>query len=179
MRREAMTRRHKRRTSAVAMPRAVNDGLGGRPDYGDDLGPAMLARPSAIEPVGGEYRSVGETRVEARRCQDATLYDRMHAVGQLSDRQHATAARLARMWHAAGLEASVTGSYDEHVDGRGPESDAEDVTAQDRYHALMRGRRGAELLDAMLCGQHPGWRLPQLQAALDDLAREWGMTHDY
>ena len=66
-------------------------------DLGADLGPAALSRPSEVVVIEGRSRGSaardGE-RIEVRRYSDATLADRMHARGQLSDRQHAAAVRL-------------------------------------------------------------------------------------
>ncbi|MEY4707488.1 MAG: hypothetical protein RJB58_1211, partial [Pseudomonadota bacterium] len=43
---------------------------------------------------------------------------------------------------------------------------------------VAAGPIAGPVLDALMCGQHPGtWRLPECQAGLDWLADGWGMEH--
>lgn len=149
------------------------------PDFGA-LGPDDPRR-------DGEVVLVSRLRtgraVEAMRYSDATLYDRMHARAQLSDRQHEAAERLARMWTAAGLNPRVVAGIDvvrDRAEDEEPQHEQtdDDETPHDRYRRLMGSLSNAACmrLEAMLCEQHPGVRwLGSLQAALDDLADRWGM----
>lgn len=150
------------------------------PDFGA-TGPAQRARDGEV--VQTARLRTGRV-VDAMRYFDTTLYDRMHAVAQLSDRQHAAAQRLGSMWTAAGLNPRVVGNLDvvrERVedDAEPRESvQADDDTPRDRYRRLMRSlpQAAAMRLEAMLCEEHPGVRwLGSLHAALDDLADRWGL----
>jgi hypothetical protein len=159
------------------------------PDYGHDLGPASHARPSRIETIGGErISSIRAERIDVRRYSDTTLWDRMHARGQLSDRQHEAALRLGHLWTAAGLNPRVSADYavvaveGEALSEGGVRnlSDPEAPTARDLFRRLMREVPPvfAVRLDAMLSEQHPGvLHLTQLQAALDWLCDRWKI-HD-
>lgn len=137
-------------------------------DYGTD-GPAALARPSAVIEVGATYRGSvqpGEV-VYARRYADATRYDQMHANGQLSDRQHAAAVKLAGI---LGALPRTVGRY-----GAAPGGDEAEGLAE--YRRVLRSlpAQQAWRIDAMLRGDHPGWRLGDVQAGLETLGREWGL----
>jgi hypothetical protein len=137
-------------------------------------GPAAKARASEVKRIleaEGEYR--GQHRdghVTARRYDGPDPSEphyrawMLHQSGQLSDRQGVTAARLADMW----ARAHVRGAHTR-------DGSPDDASAMDRWQALMRGRADAVLLEGLCTGVGPGWRLRQLQAALDALADEWGV----
>jgi hypothetical protein len=161
-------------------------------DYGA-VGDAARARPSDIVAIEGRaISSRAAERITARRYSDATLYDRMHARAQLSDRQHQAATRLGIMWTAAGLNPRVCASYATVGDGgheddderRHPDhnpADPDQPSARDRYRRLLREMPAAYAirLDAMLLEQHPGvqW-LATLQAALVWLCDRWGIRDE-
>ena len=151
-------------------------------------GEGLLAR--AFRRVVIEGRSRGSVapaeRIEVTRYDDTTLYDRLYARGQLNQRQHRAAARLGRLWTAAGLNPRIQASYavvsddeawqeDEAVGG----SDLDGMTARDRYRKLMRRAKPqhALRLESMLLGdRHPGiFGLATLQEGLDWLCDEWGI----
>lgn len=146
------------------------------------------ARPCEV--ISPEAKSRGSRlpgkRVEVVRYNDTTLYDRMHARAQLSDRQHAAAVRLGHMFVAAGLHPKVSADIgmvrDDPQDDDAPERDPaedDDVTPLDRYRKVMRTRSPAHAmrLEAMLLDEHPGTAfLATLQSALTDLADRWGIA---
>lgn len=158
-------------------------------DMKADLGPANKARPSAIEAVGGDARVRGGIRaaaIHARVFHDATLFDRMHHFGQLSDRQRDASYRLSVLWSAAGLNPRVSADYralpteifDDDMPESAPDDDEDATTPLDRYRRLMREmpRVFVERVEAMLLGQHPGsGRLEVLQDGLDWLGDRWGL----
>jgi hypothetical protein len=159
------------------------------PTEADDRGQAAKARPSVFfSPEGKARGSIATERVEVRRYSDATLYDRMHARAQLSDRQHQAAERLHVLWTEAGLNPCVSMRFDAmqeeihasdddgtHVYGSW---DGEvGLTTLDAYRRCMRDVPSpfAIRLDAMLMGEHPGMmQLATLQAALEFMAERWG-----
>ena len=129
-------------------------------------------------------------RIEVVRYHDVTLYDRMHRVGQINDRQHKAAERLGNMWTAAGLNPRVQSTielvseeFQETADIPGVPNqthaaDPDAPTAKDRYRKLMRHMPVgyAMRVEAMLLDQHPGvqW-LSTLQLALDWTADVFGL----
>jgi hypothetical protein len=128
-------------------------------------------------------------RVERLAYADVILIDRMHTIGQLSDRQHSAAARLYRLHVAAGLTPRITPRVDamrvddDLDDWSGEVPDAADgetpaEAARRAYRAALRdlGDYLGCLLDALMLGQHPGtWRLAAAQDGLDRLAQVWGI----
>jgi hypothetical protein len=138
-------------------------------------GPAAKARASEVKRIleaEGEYR--GQHRdghVTARRYDGPDPSEphyrawMLHQAGHLSDRQGVTAARLADLYACSHYRGGLSG-----------DASPDAVGALDRWQALMRGRAHAGLLEGLVTGLGPGWRLRQLQAALDALADEWGIT---
>jgi hypothetical protein len=113
-------------------------------------------------------------RIEARRIHCTELYDRMHAVGQLSDRQHAAAERYAMLFVAAGLHPRLSADYGSR---RAKSHDSgEGVGPLDIYRRAARQSPDSRHIEAMVLGQHPGnaW-LEVMQGALDDYARAWSI----
>lgn len=147
------------------------------------------SRPSSVVEIEGKSRGGGNTptdRITVNRYSDATLYDRMHQRAQLSDREHQAADRLARMWTAAGNNPRVSASHtmireDEVVEFDAPmetcAADPDEPTARDRYRRMMRhaGEVRSLRVEAMLCDEHPGWRLPELQEALGYFGDVFGL----
>jgi len=136
-------------------------------DRGAD-GPAMLAR----------HRVPYETSlgVMATLTSDGHMLDRMHARAQINDRQYSAAMRLLEMCDAAGL--SIAGAAQYGRIGHGGEMSDAMADARGAWNRLMKGLGGhkADLLFSLCHERHPGtaW-LATVQAALDDLARKWGM----
>lgn len=156
-------------------------------DYGAS-GMAAKLRPTAMFSM--ERKSPiknAPLRIDVVRYVDSTLFDRMHARGQLSDRQQEACYRLSVLWTAAGLNPSVCADYgvvgenthdDDMPESAPTEGEDGDATALDRYRKLMRETPPAYVLclDAMLAENHPGTqRLPLLQSACDWLADRWGL----
>jgi len=112
---------------------------------------------------------------------DVTTFDAMNHVGQLCDREHRVAARLYGLFLAAGLGGSPvmrSEAISEGVDDMGAElAGGDPEQARMAYRRILRDSGGISgpILDALMHGQHPGWRLPDLQAALEWLGTEWGM----
>ena len=140
------------------------------------------ARPTVTERIKVRISATRVTEREITRYVDATMIDRMHHAGQLSDRQHAAGARLYALYRHAGLEPRSTARYD--VLREAVEDDGEVETAQEpdearaAYNALLR--RSGPLFGGLLAGMmghtHPGVRwLATAQEALDWLGDEWGM----
>ena len=140
--------------------------------------PRPMAR---VRIEGVRVSSTRSIAIEVDRYEDVTLPDRMHARGQLSDRQHVAALRLYGLWLAAGQSPRTTGRLDTRPDEEPMDAAEEgdpDGDARDVLRGLLRqaGPVCGPILDAMCHGQHPGsWRLVQLQAGLDWLGDEWGM----
>ena len=107
-----------------------------------------------------------------------TLYDALHQSAQLSDREYVAARRITLLWQESGIGGGVCAKYGE-APGRNL-SDPDAVGAEDRYNTAMRALRPEHdaRVVAMVRGEHPGWRLPELQAALGALADEWGIERD-
>jgi hypothetical protein len=148
-------------------------------DFGA-AGPAAARRPSLkieVEGVAKGSASPGDV-VTVLRYLDTALHDRMYACGQLSTRQRATAARVARMHEEAGFEPRTSASYAPRGWLHGHNDDDQEAEAVIEFRRLLGGcsEVHAWLLHGLCLGQHPGtWRLTTLQAALDDLARQWGI----
>lgn len=166
-------------------------------DHGMDLGPAAHARQTSLVRVGGKLRGAGQRSadaVQAVRVQGTTLFDRMHAAGQLSDRQHAAGRRLHNLWRAAGLNPQVSARYPGSLaamsddDGEDfPDRDPDGATPRDNHRRLMRQLPAhmASLLDAACMWLperpvgHPGVRyLATFQESLNRLADIWGMKQE-
>ena len=156
--------------SAVA-PREPSAGT--RVDHGA-RGMANRARPQHLQetPQAGVFRKAME---------DAHLIDRLRNVSQLSDRQHAAAVIVATMHDEAGFEPKVVAAYAPRGWSGGHDEDTEEQTATTRFRHLLGdcSEASAWLLHQMCLGQHPTLhRLGSLQAALDDLAKKWGISDD-
>ena len=151
------------------------------PDLGAD-GPANRLRPRVTEQVQIRITATRTIRRDVTRYADALLIDRMSYAGQLSDRQHAAAARLHALFRAAGLGGNVTARYgdsvrdedaEEYIEAAGDGGDA-----RIGYRRLLRDAGGlwGPVLDALMHDQHPGVRwLAACQDALDWLGDEWGI----
>ena len=141
-----------------------------QPDHGTRT-PAQAARPQ---------RTI-ETIRAGIRCQvydDATLADRMHNAGQLSDKQHYAADRVMELHAEAGFEPAVAGSYAPRGWSSGHDDDTEEAAAIGRFRQALgwNSPAAAWILHGMCLGQHPGVsKLGSLQAALSDLAKHWGI----
>jgi hypothetical protein len=152
---------------------------GGPPDQGAD-GPANAARNSRIRKIAGEWRgsATKDNAIRVRAFDDSTMFDLMHARGQLSDAQHRAAAKLYRLWTNAGRNPRMTSVYGQRV-GVGGSPIADGVLSPlDLYRAAIRQFRGirADLLETVMLGVHPGtFALQDYQHALDDLVAEWGL----
>ena len=144
-----------------------------RPDHGTHT-PAQAARSnSSIETT-----AAGVTR---RVYDDALLIDRMRRVGQLSDRLHAAALRVAELHAEAGFEPRQAASYAPHGWGRGHDDDTAEHAAVTRFRATLGGctMDGAWVLHGLCLGQHPGIRrLEAAQMALANLAVLWGIGEE-
>ena len=141
-----------------------------RPDHGT-LTPAQAVRPQRII----ETIAAGVTR---RVYDDATLADRMHRAGQLSDRQHDAALRVLELHDEAGFEPKLAGSYAPRGWSSGHDDDTEEAAAIGRFRQALgwNSPAAAWILHGMCLGQHPGVsKLGSLQAALSDLAKHWGI----
>ena len=141
-----------------------------RPDHGT-LTPAQAARPQRII----ETIVAGVTR---RVYDDATLADRMHRAGQLSDKQHDAALRVLELHDEAGFEPKLAGSYAPRGWSSGHDDDTEEAAAIGRFRQALgwNSPAAAWILHGMCLGQHPGVsKLGSLQAALSDLAKHWGI----
>ena len=141
-----------------------------RPDHGT-LTPAQAARPQRII----ETIAAGVTR---RVYDDATLADRMHRAGQLSDKQHDAALRVLELHDEAGFEPKLAGSYAPRGWSNGHDDDSEEAAAIGRFRQALgwNSPAAAWILHGLCLGQHPGVsRLGSLQAALSDMAKHWGI----
>lgn len=154
-----------------------------QPEYDrGTTGPAMSVRDSYMREIEGKSRGSAQPgeAIEVKCYTDATLFDRMHNTGTLTDRQHAVARRLARMWTRAGLNPRVVAHYsDRHW--RGPEEEPEDPEAPtplDEYRAIMRECpvRFCMAMEALLAGQFGAmlW-VGTVRDGLDWLGDAWGM----
>ncbi len=143
---------------------------------------AWATRPSTVvtqKQVISATRSVTITRTIYT---DTTLIDRMHARGQLSERQHRAGCRLYGLWLASGLAPRVTARHDvveeseddaDTIDAPEPREDARTAYRRTLRHA---GPLFGPMLDALMHGQYPGvQRLATCQSALDFLADGWGL----
>lgn len=157
----SLIKRIKRAAQAMVEPQV---------DHGS-RGEANKCRPSRM----GETIQAGVTY---RAYLDSHLIDRMHTRSQLSDLQHDVAVRVMEMHMAAGFEPSVTPGYSPPGWRRGHDDDQEEAEAITRFRRLLGccSQAAATILHGMCLDQHPGvQRLGLLQAALDDLAKRWGM----
>ena len=134
-------------------------------------GPAMASRPSRM----AETITAG---VSCRVMGDEHLIDKLKHYGQLSDPQHAAAARLLEMAAAAGLLPGGSAAFGRI--GKSPEMSDAMAEARAAWNRLLSrvGALRAELLTALILQErHPGVpRLATTQAILDDLARKWGLN---
>ena len=142
-----------------------------RPDHGTHT-PAQAARPQrTIETI-----AAGVTR---RVYDDATLADRMHRAGQLSDRQHAAAYRMMELHDKARMHPRQCGSYSPRGWHRGHTTDTPEASPVTRFRNALGSCTiaGAWLLHGLALDQHPGiYCLPILQRTLDELADDWGFA---
>lgn len=145
-------------------------------------GLAAQARPSRM--VSVEAKTRGSTQrgeeIEALRYEDATVYDRLHAQRQLSDRQFVAARRIGMLWHGAHLSSGLCGGYGS-VRGRSLTGDPDRRTAEDEYHDAMRALTAGQIsrVQGMLHGTHSNWHhLTGLQDALSALADYWAIERD-
>lgn len=158
-------------------------------DRGAD-GSAALSRPAGWHsPKARARTATAHEQVQCVRYRDAALWDRLRDAGQISDRQHAAAERLAERWTAAGLNPRLSAnvravSSSSEYDDDEPEPEAcsdPDETARDRYRRLMLCIPGAFVvrLEAMLLGEHPTARgLETLQNGLSWLADHWKLADE-
>lgn len=171
---------------AAALPRPsdlMRTTLREGPDHGLDLGPAAQARPWVMADVP-DPASEGDFRknlTNVRRYSDTTLFDRLHAVAQISDREHEAAVRLFGIWTAAGMNPNVTARYGERADGQ---HDHTEDTGEERPIDVLRrimrklGPGKASLIEGMFHRDavHPGLRwMGTVHAALGDLADIFGI----
>jgi len=119
---------------------------------------------------------------EVRRFADAHLMDLMHGAGFLTDRQHNAACRLYGLWIAGGMAPRSTmrlqvlrEALPDDADGDAGDYTPED--ARDVYNALLVDMTGdrAHMVDNLMHGIGPSWRLGTLCGGLDWLADVWGM----
>lgn len=161
------------------MDSAATIELDARPDHAEDLGPAFQARPSSIEPVGGEWRGSRKTgAVLARVCRDATLHDALHDKGRITDTQHKAASMLHSLFHGGGLSPRICARYNEWVSpGGGGGSGDDEPSSTDEYRAVLRGMPMslAVRIDAMVLQDWRESDLLKLREALDHVAGEWGL----
>lgn len=146
-------------------------------------GAAWALRPTRTVVWQQRISATRTMRVERTIYADATLVDRLHYRGQLSDRQHNAANRLYQIWWAAALCPHVSARFETARDEA--EDGSEDVAggmdrddARTAYRRILRdaGQVAGPVLDAMMHDQHPGVRyLEVAQMALERLADGWGM----
>lgn len=146
-------------------------------------GAAWLDRPQRQTVVIQRISATRVMRHDVLVYADATAFDRMHFVGQLSNRQHDAAEKLYRLFVAAGLSPHTTSRYGDGVRSEDADEGAVEA-AQDHGDSRVAYRRllcratstQAAALDSLMQGQHPGLRwLMVCQEALDWLGDEWGM----
>lgn len=153
-------------------------------DRGAD-GRAMVARSAGmVTPEGKARGSIAVERIEVVHYKDVTLYDRMWARGQMSDRQHAAAVKWGSRWTAAGLNPRQSAIINSLVSSDTSGEDVQereaaidpDETARDRYRRLARmmPEPYVQALEDMVLERHPGIHgLARLHAALDWLVDYW------
>lgn len=153
---------------------------------------AWAARPLCVVVHERRISATRTVREERAIFRDTTQIDRMHHAGQLSDRQHAAACRLYSLFVCAGLCPRITPRVDivpedapdwEEIDGLPDLLDGETPAEAARrvYRAVLRdaGPVSGPILDDLMRGHHPGMRLPALHAALDTMARVWGIMESH
>jgi hypothetical protein len=146
---------------------AADRGSTGRAQQVRPRGMVTVALP--VEVTTGTTRL---QRADVLRYDDAHLIDRMHALAQLTDRQHENACAFLAMWEAAHVMPRVTARFVAAPPGRETGRDPDAATPADmmRYTLRQLGQHRAALLVGLCMGDHPGvqW-LATAQAALDML----------